>query len=378
MTLSKSRWSAGLNLPRDINAEIPAPTGDFQVDYDAVVGCLGLTVHPCLKATPPTVSESATENHVENQESSEQPDSPEIQPEQPDPPEIPPVTSVNINGFMLDSGTMLALSKVLPGTPSVSTVSLWNARLSSDVVGALSQTLGACPHIRTVCADWSFPEVTEDDGIEDNEQDNEDAPQPSYPSLTLLTPPGGGPSHLRALSLRGNSISDAHAAALFRALAENGNLVALNMSNNLLGGEACSAAFTMLRTNRALRALSLANNRISGSGCGQLTRALTPFVLSDGEKLAPPLSVDGVACCRGNDCLRVLNLSGNPIGDEAAWAVLAVFGEGPPETVSEREAEEETEQTEFDTLKAAQENPMKQFRKYSSSLLNSLRTSEIS
>lgn len=85
------------------------------------------------------------------------------------------------------------------------------------------------------------------------------------------------------LSLRGNALGPADAAALASPLALNTSCADLNLSDNVLGDAGIAALCTGLRENRSLRCLSLAGNAITPAWCVSSTLkqfpvfALTPY-----------------------------------------------------------------------------------------------------
>ena len=103
---------------------------------------------------------------------------------------------------------------------------------------------------------------------------------------------------LTQLDLRGNSIGDAFAASLSKALTANSSLTDLDLSYNSIGDDGAASLSEALTANSSLTDLNLSGNSIGAVGAASLSQALT-----------------------ANSSLTNLNLSRNFIGDDGVLSL---------------------------------------------------------
>ncbi|KAG5180340.1 hypothetical protein JKP88DRAFT_246943 [Tribonema minus] len=306
--------------------------GSFKGDYLQLCSLAGVIPHPCILPalrTAPSgdVNSSATLSHNASRYDMKDGD------------------RVNVSNHVLDPASLALLLKALSLNPAVTALDLHNAGLATSAVAAIAAAL---PTTALSALSISFNPVDDD---------------------TVFAKLLADGTALRALTLRGDAVASAGAAALAAALEANTRLAALNLFANAVGDAGAAALADALLVNTALAGLSLARNALTAAGADALARALRGVAaVAPGAPLlarraaaelrvvvhnkaaaeaarkkkgggaepqllpalppAAPCEADGSVRVAGNRTLAVLNLDDNgAVGTEGALLLLeAVAG----------------------------------------------------
>jgi len=337
-------WRADENTRKELDVASEEVTtyetkGEFKEDYESFCQILGISPHPqILPAAPPP-------------DPNEEPPPPPPEPkkgkkpakEEPPPPppvyDMTPVEEITVKGWQMDIGTMTAFNFAIKASQTIVNITFSNAQITALQIEMLCTTLPETP-AQVLALDWNEP----------NEPD-----MPCDECYAMLLGKGSALNHL---SLRGNCITDAGAAAIADALTTNHTLGSLNLFQNQITDEGGCKIAVALRANSVLTVLSLSNNKLTGETAKAFGETLTAFTLSveemkqraelelqlvdakkaaeeaakkkpkpkKGDKAPPPPPVvnelppvkpqdDGTGLGAGNSTLQMLNLSNNKMGD---------------------------------------------------------------
>jgi hypothetical protein len=307
--------------------------GEFKEDYESFCQILGIAPHPQILPLAPPPDPNA------------EPPSPPPEPkkgkkvkeEAPPPPpvyDMTPVEEVAVKGWEMDIATMTAFNFGIKSSQSILNITFSNAGITAPQIEMLCSALPETP-CQVLALDWNEPET------------------PCDECYAMLLGKGSALNHL---SLRGNCITDAGAAAIADALTTNCALGSLNLFQNQITDEGGCKIAVALRANSVLTVLSLSKNKLTGVSAKAFGETLTAFTLSveemkqraelelqlveakkaaeeaakkkpkKGAKAAPPppvvnelppvkLQDDGTGLGTGNSTLQMMNFSNNDMGD---------------------------------------------------------------